>query len=423
MSIIPGLRRPRINLLWLLAAAFAVGTVWSGARIVHQDRSQIIRMTVRDKAIEIATLASERLHHLGRTDSATVHQAFEDLLATDNLSDSVRVLPLDARSITVTDRRVLVYGPPLDSTRYLESAPLHGDLSRIVVTAAIARHQMPMGMLFPFSHENLITNGLFIIGTMLTLTAAIVVSRRELRLAQARSNFVAGVSHDLRMPLAQILLAGETLNLGRERDTADRDRLTASILREARRLLSLVENVLLFSRTGSVELSPNLVAVSVHTLFTEVVEATHLAAEDAGQTIEVVTYKEDGVGPCVRGDRALLRQALVNLVDNSLKYGARGQHVRLAASRRSQHLRLTVEDEGPGIPPEHREAMFLPYARLDRDKSSERTGSGLGLAVVRQIVTACAGTVIIENGAGNGTRVVVTLQETAVPAPPSGGAG
>jgi signal transduction histidine kinase len=415
MSIVPALRRPRINLLWLLAAAFAVGTAWSGVRIVHEDRSEIIRMAVRDKAIEIATLASERLHNLGRSDSATVRKAFEDLFATDYVSDSTRVLHIDARSITVTDRGVLVYGPPLDSNRFLESAPLHGDLSHIVVTLGVAGHQLPAEMIFPFSHERLITNGLFILGTMLAMAGAIVVSRRELRLAHARSSFVAGVSHDLRMPLAQILLASETLTMGRERDDADRGRLTASILRETRRLLGLVENVLLFSRTGSVKLTPNLGLLSVDTLLFEVVEATLLAAEDAGQTITVASETENGVGPSVRGDRALLRQALINLVDNSLKYGARGQHVRLGASRRGQYVQIAVEDEGPGIPKEKREAVFLPYERLDRDQLSERTGSGLGLAVVRQIVTACGGTVQVEDGAGKGTRVVVTLSGTTDP--------
>src|SRR5256885_1931101 len=113
MSIIPRPRRPRINILWLLAAAFAVGTAWSGVRIVHEDRHQIIRMTVRDKAIEIATLASERLHHLGRSDSATVHKAFDDLLRTEYASNAERVLRLDRQSINVTDHGALVYGPPL----------------------------------------------------------------------------------------------------------------------------------------------------------------------------------------------------------------------------------------------------------------------------------------------------------------------
>src|SRR3954470_3257219 len=129
MSIVPTARRPRINILWILAAAFAIGTAWSGVSVVHDDRRQIIRMVVRDKAIEIATLASERLHHLGRSDSAAVHQAFGDLLATDLGANPHRIMPLDARSVSVADRGKLVYGPPLDSTRWLGSAPLHGDMS------------------------------------------------------------------------------------------------------------------------------------------------------------------------------------------------------------------------------------------------------------------------------------------------------
>jgi signal transduction histidine kinase len=420
MSIVPTTRRPRINILWLLAAAFAIGTAWSGVSVVHADRREIIRMVVRDKAIEIATLASERLHHLGRTDSAAIQLAFDDLLATELGANPHRVIPLDARSISVADHGRRVYGPPLDSTRWLQSAPLHGDMSHVVVTAMISGHQLPTEIVFPFSHERLLTLGLMILGTLMTVAGAIVVSRRELRLAAARSSFVAGVSHDLRMPLAQILLASETLTLGRERDTADHTRLTSSILRETRRLLGLVENVLLFSRTGSVKLTPNLAPVGVDTLLTEVVDATHLAAEDAGQTIEVVSSMEEGVPLSVRGDRALLRQALVNLVDNSLKYGPRGQHVRLIASRLGNRVRIAVEDEGPGIPEKDRETVFLPYERLERDQSSVRTGSGLGLAVVRQIVTACGGTVSVENGAGSGTRVAVILSRTTDSGPPPG---
>jgi signal transduction histidine kinase len=177
--------------------------------------------------------------------------------------------------------------------------------------------------------------------------------------------------------------------------------------------------VLLFSRTGSVKLTPNLGPVVVDTLFTEVLDATHLAAEDAGQRIDVISFTADGDGPIVRGDRALLRQALVNLVDNSLKYGPRGQHIRLTAAPLGSRIQIAVEDEGPGIPKEKREAVFLPYSRLDRDQSSERTGSGLGLAVVRQIVTACGGTVSIEDAPGKGTRVLVVLSEAKESISPS----
>ena len=96
------------------------------------------------------------------------------------------------------------------------------------------------------------------LATLLVIAFAIGSSRRELLLARTRSDFIAGVSHDLRMPLAQILIAGETMTLRRERDETERVWLSSSIVREARRLISIVDNVLLFSRSGAVALRPRL---------------------------------------------------------------------------------------------------------------------------------------------------------------------
>ena len=98
----------------------------------------------------------------------------------------------------------------------------------------------------------------------------------------------------------------------------------------------------------------------------------------------------------VMGDQRLVRQALVNLVDNALKYGSPGQRIRLGSEIRGTTVRLFVEDEGPGIPPADRDRIFEPYARLPHDQVSERTGTGLGLAVVRQIAQACKRVLIDE---------------------------
>jgi signal transduction histidine kinase len=223
-------------------------------------------------------------------------------------------------------------------------------------------------------------------------------------LARARSDFVAGISHDLRMPLAQILLAAETLSLGRARNESERARFTSSILREARRLKAMVDNVLLFSRSGAVGLNPNIQPIAVAPVLESVAESLDLATAEAGQSIQL------DVQPDVHviADRALLQQAMMNLVDNAVKYGPAGQIVRLTATRVNGSVQIDVEDEGPGIPRSQRSRLFEAYERLERDSTSERTGSGLGLAVVRQILRACKGTVAIEDAA-KGTRVVVRL--------------
>jgi signal transduction histidine kinase len=109
-------------------------------------------------------------------------------------------------------------------------------------------------------------------------------------------------------------------------------------------------------------------------------------------------------------DADALRQVLLNLLDNAVKYGPRGQEVAVTLAREDGRLRLAVEDEGPGIPPEERERVFERFHRLERDRASPVTGTGLGLAVVRELVARHGGRCAVERGRF-GARVVVELPE------------
>jgi signal transduction histidine kinase len=287
-------------------------------------------------------------------------------------------------------------------------ARLAGPLRGLELTISLAPSRV--GPLMAQAHLQFVHVGALMLATIVALALAVTASRKELLLARARSDFIAGVSHDLRMPLAQILIASETLAMQRERNDGERVGLASSIVRETRRLVALVDNVLLFSRSGALELKPVLRPVQVAELFDDVVDGVRLAVEDAGQTIDVAVSSD----LAVMADRRLTRQALVNLVDNALKYGSPGQCILLGAERRGGVVRLFVEDDGPGVPESERRKIFEAYARLPQDQVSERTGTGLGLAVVRQIVESSGGRVWFEDAEPRGARVVMELAATTV---------
>ena len=255
----------------------------------------------------------------------------------------------------------------------------------------------------------------------LLLTTIIVLAWRAIQLARMRSDFVASISHELRTPLAQILLFGETLSFGRMTTRREVRRAADIIVGESRRLMQLVDNVLLFGRGERRVAQKSLEPVSLVPLIRDVVTAfTPLA------TAAEVVLRTARLESCVvRADRAELRQLLLNLLDNAVKYGPRGQTITIGLARAgpsgAERARIWVEDEGPGIPELDRQRVWEPFVRLPRDLEGETAGSGIGLAVVRQIVERHGGSASIETAPAGGACVVVELPAERPPvaiAPP-----
>ena len=229
--------------------------------------------------------------------------------------------------------------------------------------------------------------------------------RRESELARLRSDFIASVSHELRTPLAQVRMFAETLLLGRVRSDDERLRSLQIVDQEARRLTHLVENILQFSRAEreAIRLAP--VAAELASQVREAVEA--FAPVARSRHVVVQTALENDVVCMV--DPGALRQILLNLLDNAVKYGPAGQTVTISLRRGGANARIMVDDEGPGIPPEHRDRIWEPYQRLDSAVSAAVAGSGIGLAVVAQLVALHGGKAWAEAGPGRGARFVVEL--------------
>jgi signal transduction histidine kinase len=248
---------------------------------------------------------------------------------------------------------------------------------------------------------------------MLGLTAVLIGTalfqlRRESQLTRLRTDFISGVSHELRTPLAQIRMFSETLTLGRVRSEEERRRSLAIIDQEARRLTHLVENLLHFSRSErqTTHITPEPTALAP--LVQEVLDGVTPLAAARGATL-AADVPEDLVVPA---DPGAVRQMLLNLLDNAVKYGPAGQVVRVGATRHNGSARLWVDDGGPGIPRADRERVWERFWRLERDRGSSVAGSGIGLAVVRELADLHHGRAWIDDigpEAGGGTRVVIEL--------------
>ncbi|MFL5619172.1 MAG: sensor histidine kinase [Gemmatimonadaceae bacterium] len=245
--------------------------------------------------------------------------------------------------------------------------------------------------------------------------------RREGELSRLRADFVASISHELRTPLAQMRLYLETLRLGRFTTDAQREWGLDNVERETTRLGHLVERVLRFSRTGRASADPRT-PVDVRAEVERLVDEFRPLADARGAHIAA----ELGDVPRVALQPDALRHIVLNLLDNAVKYGPRGQTVRVKlvgprvrGSAGPAEVRIEITDEGPGIPPADRERIWRPYQRGSTVGST--AGSGVGLSVVRDVVVQHGGRAWAEDPPeGHGARFVVTLPacEAIMESPP-----
>jgi signal transduction histidine kinase len=228
------------------------------------------------------------------------------------------------------------------------------------------------------------------------LLAAIWLFRQEHAMMRMRADFVSQVSHELRTPLTQIRMFAETLLLKRTRSEKESQRALQVIDRESRRLSHLVENILRFSSlSDSVSLSPALQPLAP--VIQEVCAATRMTNPQV--TIETVV--DESVLAMVDDDA--LRQILLNLLDNAIKYGPTGQTITLSVTCADEIVQIEIADQGPGIPEGGREQVWDAFYRLEKEQQTAISGTGIGLAVVRELVEAMGGRCWVADSAAGAT--------------------
>lgn len=232
---------------------------------------------------------------------------------------------------------------------------------------------------------------LLIMGVTATLWRAAHL-RRESDAMRLRSAFVSSVSHELRTPLTQIRMYAEMLRLGLMGGPDDSARALGVIEKEAERLSMLVERSLSVVRAESSAPPPPPTIVNVaDSVRAALAVMTPIAAE---RDARIVVDVPDTVGACI--ERGALHQVLLNLLDNAIKYGPTGQTIRLSATSDGPTTRLVVEDEGPGVPRDEREQVWREFVRGRNVLDNPQPGSGIGLAVVRDLANRSQGRVWVE---------------------------
>ena len=230
------------------------------------------------------------------------------------------------------------------------------------------------------------------------------------RLETVRRDFVANVSHELRTPVAAVRAAAETLLLGALQKPDAAREFVQIVDRHGESLHRLVEDLLELSKLESREFAMQLEPLVVEPAIDHAIELMALAAGARKTRVEAAVAP--GL-PLVVADRRGLEHVLVNLVDNAIKYSPEGARVTLRAIARDGAVRVTVEDNGPGIEARHLPRIFERFYRVDASRSRSLGGTGLGLAIVKHMCDAMGATVSVESAAGRGTSFHVDLRAAA----------
>jgi len=285
----------------------------------------------------------------------------------------------------------------------------------VAVPEEVGRRYVEAAM--PSGSERLMFAGVLLLGLGFAAAAALGL-RRQYKLAEARRTFVAAVSHELRTPLAHVNALSETLLLGRAESPEQAQRWLRAIHREGRRLSVLTENVLLHARgeRGGIRAAPQWADLGA--VVYDAVSLVEAQAQARSARIVIAGTAVDGTVGGAGGwvDAAAVRQIVINFIENALKFGPDGQTVTVTVdlerpavpSGAGGLLRLSVDDEGPGVPPADRDRIWQPFVRL-ADGGSAPAGTGLGLSVVRQLVVELGGRWSVCDLPGRGTRFSVEV--------------
>jgi two-component system, OmpR family, phosphate regulon sensor histidine kinase PhoR len=324
-----------------------------------------------------------------------VHDVFPTLYS-DMQQSRVNIVDADGK---------IVFGPPLGRGgltlgRQFETTLYKWTLNVTMnsaeeLAAAVARRRVLEMVLVGLSSVVVIA-GLFVI---------LIAAERERRLSNLKSEFVANVSHELKTPLALVRMFGELLQTGRADTEEKRKQYLSIIVNESDRLNALIENVLDFAKVERGQAAYEFSLARLAEPVARAVEACRVRAERDGVSLELTM--EDV--PELLIDERAVEIAVINLVDNALKYAPDGKRVSVVVKSDSGGAEVRVADRGPGIAPEDRKRIFDRFVRGKSASGKQVRGSGIGLSLVKHIAEAHGGSIRVEDASPQGSTFTLRL--------------
>ena len=222
-----------------------------------------------------------------------------------------------------------------------------------------------------------------------------------------RRDFVANVSHEIKTPLTAIKGFVETLQHGKVEKPEETRRFLEIIQRHVDRLNSIVEDLLTLSKIEQEDETRtlNLRTWKIADVFQAAIQICRSKAEEKNLSIEVSGSEDTSA----KFDPVLIEQAVVNLLDNAVKYSNPGGKITLTAQTTDSEILIHVRDQGIGIAAQHLPRLFERFYRIDKSRSRQMGGTGLGLAIVKHIAQAHGGYVTVDSTIGDGSTFTIHL--------------
>jgi two-component system phosphate regulon sensor histidine kinase PhoR len=242
--------------------------------------------------------------------------------------------------------------------------------------------------------------------TVAGTSATIAVLAREARVSKMQTDFMNKVSHDLRTPLTSIRMFVETLQLGRLQEPARQAEALEIISEETARLSGIINRLLDWARMESGRRNYRLRREPVEAIVDAALAA--FAPQLLADNVELKRSVAPGLPP-VMADREALSEALLNLLNNAYKYTGPEKRIEVRATRNGPSVFLSIVDDGPGIAPREQKRIFDKFYRAPDPLSRSIEGTGLGLAMVKHIVSGHGGKVSVQSELGKGTTFTIAL--------------